>query len=190
VTRNFLADENELPYNPELGDVWRFEVRFHQSVVQQFVRGIKTQSGDFEAEFNRYSSLAKHFTGFWRKALMTFRLDYSRYYIHPFWQFLRDDVYFYDEPPLFENYYRVYLEASQALTFQQVERVLKSLVVIYHKLGWTPKKNHDSLIACGLIPVLSKLYADAGLWWKSDNLLHSDYIFLPPHKPSPVYVYP
>ena len=74
--------------------VWRFEVRFHHTVIDEFARG----SGDLELK--TFQQLTPHLTGLWRYALNNFRWDSEdRQYIMPQWQYLMQDVNFGHNPP-------------------------------------------------------------------------------------------
>ncbi len=68
-------------------DVYRIETRFHHSVIKQFALGIGQ-------DLLNFSHLSKHLTALWRYSLTNFRLDASITYVDPFWQYLRDDVFF------------------------------------------------------------------------------------------------
>ena len=91
-------DFDVLAYDESL-PVWRIELRFHQSVLQDFSRG------HMEAEPNNYSpsrwstlaGVAPFLTGLWRYGLDCFRLELrgesvrSRW-LDPFWQILNEDI--------------------------------------------------------------------------------------------------
>lgn len=70
-------------YNPE-ETVWRAEVRFSHSVVNQFASAN-------DVKLNSFESIIAHLGGLWRYALNNFRYDYSRTYIHPVWTVLMEE---------------------------------------------------------------------------------------------------
>lgn len=61
--------------------VWRAEARFHHSVIQEFAHTLGEMLSTFKA-------VSQHLTGLWAYAMNSYRLDYSRTYIDPFWQLL------------------------------------------------------------------------------------------------------
>lgn len=78
-------------YNPDQ-DVWRVELRYHHSVIQQFASGsVDLQSGQI-IESNSYSAFAPHLDGLWRYGLRQFKLLARPGYFEPIWTLIRDDV--------------------------------------------------------------------------------------------------
>jgi len=90
-------------YDPEQ-PVWRVELRFHHSVLEQFSRGFEQQqmlehgcvySGLLD-DWMHIKGVSERLTGLWCYGLNSFRLEvsshgYGRYY-DPAWQILLDDV--------------------------------------------------------------------------------------------------
>ncbi len=72
--------------------VWRIELRFHHSVVQQFADG----SADFRTgamiDTHTYGEFSSHLDGLWRYGLESFRLVNRPGYLEPFWSLIRLDV--------------------------------------------------------------------------------------------------
>lgn len=91
------TDEMFKPLYDESKPVWRFEFRFHQSVIEQF-------SEKNQEPLASFFELIPHLTGFFRYALANFRLNavsssassnasfYRGVYIDPMWQLLMQDV--------------------------------------------------------------------------------------------------
>jgi len=76
-------------YDPDL-PVWRVEVRFHHSVINQFSdMNIHTPSSETEAydpsRLTSFESIAPHLGGLWEYGLNNFRYDFNTNYIHPAW---------------------------------------------------------------------------------------------------------
>lgn len=91
------TDENFKPLYDESKPVWRFEFRFHHSVIKQF-------SESNHKDMLSFVDLVPHLTCFFRYALGNFRLNavsssvsgsssfYRGVYIDPMWQLLMQDV--------------------------------------------------------------------------------------------------
>ncbi len=78
-------------YNPEQ-DVWRVELRYHHSVIQQFASGsVDLHSGQV-IETDSYAAFAPHLDGLWRYGLRQFKLLARPGYFEPIWTLIRDDV--------------------------------------------------------------------------------------------------
>ncbi len=137
--------------------VFRFEVRFHQSQIQQFANG----SG-FQAD--KLSDIKEHLTGLWHYSMNNFRLDDTKTYINPFWQWLRDDMKFYDCPKIDIDYKRMYKSPldqgrpsnlSIAICFGQ-------LCSIYGRNGYSAQKAVVHLQNSGIWSNLCEMYASRG----------------------------
>lgn len=87
-----VDDPLESEYRP--GDeVRRVELRFHQSVISQFINGSECMA-DYAAH-PTFERLIPHLTALWRYGLDCFRLQYSTSHIDPLWQLLIEDVAFF-----------------------------------------------------------------------------------------------
>ncbi|MCQ8130156.1 hypothetical protein, partial [Methylomonas rivi] len=137
--------------------VWRFEARFHHSVVEQFARG----SG-FKAL--SLSDLAPHLSGLWAYALNNFRFDDSPTYINPFWQWLRDDLHFYHVQKLDIKYQRAYKAAilDGHPSDKSVSICFGQLCSIYRKKKLSIDQAADCLFYSGLWDLLCSMYQKRG----------------------------
>lgn len=95
------TDEHSFPDSCFNADkpVTRIEMRFHHSVLRELglgsdiesvdrVTGEVVQGGDATIS---YARIADHLQGLWRYAMMLYRLDHSRTYVHPVWTKLTFD---------------------------------------------------------------------------------------------------
>ncbi len=78
-------------YDPEQ-DVWRVELRYHHSVIQQFASGSFDLHSGAAIETNSYAAFAPHLDGLWRYGLRQFKLLARPGYFEPIWTLIRDDV--------------------------------------------------------------------------------------------------
>ncbi|WP_136066433.1 hypothetical protein [Modicisalibacter radicis] len=98
-------DPLDEPYDPDQ-DVWRIEMRFHQSVLREYAQGTpcNVDTGevlDMDHGFARFIDVVPHLSGLWRTALKAYRLDYARNLIDPAWQLFQEDARFYAHAPHF-----------------------------------------------------------------------------------------
>ncbi|CAE6888989.1 conserved protein of unknown function [Pseudomonas marincola] len=78
-------------YNPAQ-DVWRVELRYHHSVIQQFATGSHDLNTGAAIETNSFAAFAPHLDGLWRYGLRQFKLLCRPGYFEPIWTLIRDDV--------------------------------------------------------------------------------------------------
>lgn len=137
--------------------VIRLEARFHHSVISQFSNG----SG-FEAFC--LLDLKEHLTGLWRYALNNFRLDDTKTYINPAWQYFRDDVVFYHEVKTDIDYKRMYVnpDAQGKPTERAIKICFGHLTSIFRRNAFSLKKAFNCLRESGLWENLLELYLNKG----------------------------
>src|SRR5690606_6757142 len=71
--RDSFDEGDPLNYDPEQ-PVWRIELRYHHSIVQQLASGsVDVRTGE-PIETDSYSAFAGHLDGLWRYGLSQFKL--------------------------------------------------------------------------------------------------------------------
>jgi hypothetical protein len=78
-------------YNPDQ-DVWRIELRYHHSVIQQFACGSVDVHTGQAIDTNSYANFAPHLDGLWRYGVRQFKLLHRPGYFEPIWTLIRDDM--------------------------------------------------------------------------------------------------
>ncbi|WP_405120254.1 hypothetical protein [Pseudomonas leptonychotis] len=73
-------------------DVWRVELRYHHSVIQQFASGSVDLHTSQTIDSNSYAAFSPHLDGLWRYGLRQFKLLARPGYFEPIWTLIRDDV--------------------------------------------------------------------------------------------------
>jgi hypothetical protein len=73
-------------------DVWRVELRYHHSVIQQFASGSVDLHTGQPIETDSFDAFAPHLDGLWRYGLRQFKLLARPGYFEPIWTLFRDDV--------------------------------------------------------------------------------------------------
>lgn len=142
----------------EGAEIWRIEARFHHNVVEQFARG----SG---FHCSKIQDLEKHLTGLWQYALQHNRLDFSKSYIDPFWQFMRDDVVFYHQKKLSIDYKRMYKSpAEDGLPSDRAVLIcFGQLCSIYRKKKVDAAKAVQALMRSEIWDLICGVYQKRGL---------------------------
>jgi hypothetical protein len=111
-------------------DVWRVELRFHHSVIQQFATGsVDLRTGSF-IETRSFAQFSAHLDGLWRYGLRQFKLLARPGYFDPFWTLIRDDVRV-DIPAdslLDQTEYKRYYKTSKGFTGKNVELFLGNFI--------------------------------------------------------------
>lgn len=73
-------------------DVWRIELRYHHSVIQQFASGSADVQTGAVIDTDSFGDFSAHLDGLWRYGLGQFKLLRRPGYFEPFWTLIRDDV--------------------------------------------------------------------------------------------------
>ncbi|SFJ29335.1 hypothetical protein SAMN05216206_3873 [Pseudomonas guineae] len=89
--RDSFDDQDPDNYDPEQ-PVWRVELRYHHSVIQQFACGSVDLHTGQAIDSNSYAAFAPHLDGLWRYGLRQFKLLARPGYFEPIWTLIRDDV--------------------------------------------------------------------------------------------------
>ncbi len=142
-------DENE--------QITRFEFRFHQSVIEQFANG----SGFLPFSLQ---DLEPHLNGLWAYGLNNFRLDDSKTYINPFWQWLRDDVQVVHTQVLDIDYKRLYESPTDdgVPSDRAISICFGQLCSIYGRNGYSFKRASQHLQNSGIWQNLADMFNRRG----------------------------
>lgn len=120
------TEEGASGYDPEQ-DVFRVEVRFHHSVIQQFALGTTNKdTGEIGVKMNTYSDIINHIQALWTYGLKSFKLKYNSNYIDPIWTILQDDIVFkFPESSYTDNlHYKRYYKKPTSFSGKNYQLVL------------------------------------------------------------------
>jgi len=147
-------------YNPDQ-DVWRIELRYHHSVIQQFASGsISAKTGE-AIETDSFAAFAGHLDGLWRYGLSQFKLLARPGYYDPIWTLIRDDVRV-DVPVdslVDETEYKRYYKTSRGFSGKNVELFLGNFVSLLARERVGAKQAFDRLREWECWPVIRDHYA-------------------------------
>lgn len=147
-------------YNPEQ-DVWRVELRYHHSIIQQFASGsIDVRTGAL-IETDSFAAFAGHLDGLWRYGLGQFKLLIRPGYFDPAWTLMRDDVTV-DLPVdslLDETNYKRHYKTARGFSGKNVELFLGNFVSLLARERVGAKKGFQRLKEWECWPVIRDHYA-------------------------------
>jgi len=158
--RDSFCDDDPHNYNPE-ADVWRIELRYHHSIVQQFASGsIDAKSGQ-PIDTKTYEAFTHHLDGLWRYGLGQFRLLARPGYYEPIWTLIRNDVQV-DVPVdslIDETEYKRYHKTARGFSGKNVELFLGNFVSLLARERVGAKTAFERLQTWECWPVIRDHYA-------------------------------
>ena len=147
-------------YNPDQ-DVWRIELRYHHSVIQQFASGSTQVSTGQLIDTRTFEAFCPHLDGLWRYGLQQFKLLNRPSYFDPFWTLIRDDVRV--ELPveslMDDTEYKRYYKTASGFSGKNVELFLGNFVSLLARERVGATKAFDRLKEWECWPVIRDHYA-------------------------------
>jgi hypothetical protein len=162
--RDSFDDGDPDNYNPEQ-DVWRIELRYHHSIIQQFASGsIDLQSGAL-IDTRSFAAFAGHLDGLWRYGMGQFRLQARPGYFEPIWTLLRDDVRvdIAADSLLEDTDYKRHYKTARGFSGKNVELFLGNFVSLLARERVGAKKAFNRLTEWECWPVIRDHYSAKGM---------------------------
>lgn len=151
-------------YQPDQ-DVWRIELRYHHSVIQQFASGSVDFKTGAALDTHTFSDFCAHLDGLWRYGMESFKLLARPGYYDPLWTVLRDEVVV--DLPLEslvdDTEYKRYYKTSKGFSGKNVELFLGNFVSLLARERVGATKAFDCLKAWDCWPVIRDHYFDKGM---------------------------
>ncbi|WP_312381136.1 hypothetical protein [Stutzerimonas balearica] len=147
-------------YNPAQ-DVWRVELRYHHSVIQQFASGSTDVKTGQTIDTDSFAAFSAHLDGLWRYGLGQFKLLARPGYFEPIWTLIRDDIRV-DVPVdslVDETEYKRYYKTSRGFSGKNVELFLGNFVSLLARERVGAKKAFETLKQWDCWPVIRDHYA-------------------------------
>jgi hypothetical protein len=147
-------------YNPQQ-DVWRIELRYHHSVIQQFASGsIDVHTGK-AIETRSFAEFSSHLDALWRYGLGQFKLQARPGRYEAIWTLIRDDVRvdIAADSLLDDTAYKRYYKTSRGFSGKNVELFLGNFVSLLAREKVGAKKAFDRLQTWECWPVIRDHYA-------------------------------
>ena len=161
---NPLDAEDDQNYDPKV-PVWRLELRYHHSVVDQFAQGsVNIQTGEL-IDTRTFAEISAHLDGLWRYGLTAFKLLSRPGVYDAFWTLLREDVtvMVQVEPLSDEVKYKRYYKTSSGFTGKNVELFMGNFVSLLARERVGAKKAFNRLQEWECWPVIRDHFADKGM---------------------------
>lgn len=158
---NPFDDQDDQNYNPD-ETVWRIELRYHHSIVQQFADGsADTRTGEL-LESRTFAELASHLDGLFQYGLESFRLCSSKGVFDAFWTLMRQDVKVSipAESLAGQTHYKRHFKTSQGFSGKNVELFLGNFISLLARERVGAQKAFTSLRKWDCWPVIRDHYAD------------------------------
>jgi len=146
-------------YNPK-ETVWRIELRFHHSVVQQFAAGSRDLETGEVIGTCTFEELAPHLDGLWRYGMQSFRLlDRPGLYAAAWTLFAQDSRVRTGVDSLVDDHeYKRYYKTSAGFTGKNVELLMGNLISLAARQGIGAKKTFAELKAWVCWPTVLEHY--------------------------------
>ena len=151
-------------YDPQ-APVWRLELRYHHSVVQQFAHGSSsTETGEF-INSTSYADLVPHLDGLWRYGLQNFRLLSRPGVFDPLWTLVRDDVRVETELDslLHKTNYKRHYKTAGGFSGKSIDLVMGGLVSLLARSRVCAKKGFQAIRQLPVWPTIKEHYAARGM---------------------------
>jgi len=142
-------------------DVWRIELRYHHSIIQQFASGSVDLHSGAIIDTRTYEALTPHLDGLWRYGLGQFKLLARPGCFEPVWTLVRQDVRV-DVPVdslLDDTEYKRYYKTSRGFSGKNVELFLGNFVSLLARERVGAKKAFERLKDWECWPVIRDHYA-------------------------------
>ena len=162
--RDSFDESDPENYNPDQ-DVWRVELRYHHSVIQQFASGSLDVRTGQPIDTRSFAAFAGHLDGLWRYGLSQFKLLCRPGYFAPIWTLIRDDVRV-DLPVdslLDETEYKRYYKTSRGFSGKNVELFLGNFVSLLARERVGARRAFHTLKDWICWPVIRDHYAAKGM---------------------------
>lgn len=142
-------------------DVWRIELRYHHSVIQQFASGSCCTQTGAAIETRSFADFSAHLDGLWRYGLEQFRLQARPGYFDPLWTLIHDDVRVdvAADSLLDETEYKRYYKTSKGFSGKNVELFLGNFVSLLARERVGAQTAFDRLRQWECWPVIRDHYA-------------------------------
>jgi len=156
---NPFDDADPMNYDPE-APVWRIELRFHHTIVQQFSDGSQVAGKILES--STFAELAPHLDGLFQYGLESFRLCSSKGVFDAFWTLMRQDVRVRVpvESLAGKTHYKRHFKTSRGFSGKNVELFLGNMISLAARERMSAEKVFASLQGWDCWPVIRDHYAD------------------------------
>ncbi|MCY1518155.1 hypothetical protein D9M68_528640 [compost metagenome] len=161
---NPFAPDDDQNYDAK-APVWRVELRFHHSIVQQFADGSASMDTGAMIDSRTYRDLAPHLDGLFQYGLESFRLCSSKGVFDAFWTLLRQDTRV-SVPAVSlvgRTHYKRHYKTSQGFSGKNVDLFIGNFISLAARERVGAKKAFASLRNWECWPLIRDHYAHKGM---------------------------
>ncbi|MGC8118275.1 hypothetical protein ACP3VQ_24930 [Metapseudomonas otitidis] len=161
---NPFAPDDDQNYDAK-APVWRVELRFHHSIVQQFADGSASMDTGAMIDSRTYRELAPHLDGLFQYGLESFRLCSSKGVFDAFWTLLRQDTKV-SVPAVSlvgRTHYKRHYKTSQGFSGKNVDLFIGNFISLVARERVGAKKAFASLRNWECWPVIRDHYTHKGM---------------------------
>ena len=158
--RDSFDEDDPLNYDPGQ-PVWRVELRYHHSIVQQFASGSADVHTGELIDTRTFAAFSGHLDGLWRYGMTQFRLQARANRYEPIWSLIRQDVRV-DLPVdslLDDTAYKRHYKTARGFSGKNVELFLGNFVSLLARERVGAKKAFERLKEWECWPVIRDHYA-------------------------------
>lgn len=154
-------------YNSEI-DVFRFELRFHHSVIQQFCDGsIDHSNGSNPLEGAKtYRELAPYLQKLWEYGVNAFKLMYNTTTLDPFWSILQEEVKFQAPDPIFNIEMKRHYKTAQGFSGKNVDLFMGNWISLCARQRKPAREVWRELKSLSTFPTIQEHYDSKGIYSK------------------------
>ncbi len=147
-------------YNPEQ-PVWRIELRYHHSVVQQFSEGSCNAVTGECLNTDSYSALAPHLEGLWRYGFRNFALLSRPGVFDAAWTLFREDarIDLGVDSLVDETEYRRHYKTARGFSGKNIDLMVGNLISLLARQGVGAKKGFEAVKQLPCWEVIREYYA-------------------------------
>src|SRR3989344_2568111 len=144
--RDSFDQDDPSNYNPD-EDVWRIELRYHHSIIQQFASGSVDLASGAILDTRSFEAFSAHLDGLWRYGLGQFKLLARPGCFDGIWTLIRDDVKVEIEADslLDDTDYKRYYKTSRGFSGKNVELFLGNFISLLAREKVGAKKALETL---------------------------------------------
>jgi hypothetical protein len=163
-------EDSPCNYNPDV-PVWRIELRFHHSVVEQFAAGTKFKGTDIPCYFRSYHALTQHLDGLLKYGFDSFKFLQSPSRFHPVWTIFMQDVTVKVPVPSFldKTDYKRYYKTSTGFSGKNIDLLIGNAVSLAARSGLNAHQTIRALKTLPFWPTIEVFYRQKGMHMSDIN---------------------
>ncbi|MGI2026742.1 hypothetical protein [Endozoicomonas acroporae] len=152
-------------YNPEL-DVFRFEFRFHHSVIEQFCNGsVDSATGELPLKgASTYVELINDLQGFWNYGVDSFKLMYNSRTLDPFWSILQEEPRFHAPDPILTIVHKRHYKTANGFTGKNVDLFMGNYISLCARQRKPAREVWKELKSLSTFETIQNHYESKGIY--------------------------